>query len=108
MLFEILEIARRAGLEVVAQAERVPDLVHHHFLDRLADEFLGHLAPRIDEPRAAMTAAIRPICRCTPGPIMQHCAAGLGLHPGQVRRQAGRLLGMLGVLGLERPLDTRS
>ena len=33
-----------AGLEVVPQAQRVADLVHHDFLDRLGDELFGHLA----------------------------------------------------------------
>src|SRR5262249_58048650 len=33
----------RAGAEVVPQAERVPDLVHHRLLDGLAEELLGEL-----------------------------------------------------------------
>ncbi len=32
-----------AGLEIMPQSQRVADLVHHHFLDRLAKELLGKL-----------------------------------------------------------------
>ena len=40
---ELLLGEHRAGLEVVPQAQRVADLVHHDVLDRLADELLGQL-----------------------------------------------------------------
>ena len=44
---DLVGAEHRAGLEVVPQAQRVADLVHHHFLDRLAQELLGKLELRL-------------------------------------------------------------
>ena len=44
---QLLVLEHRAGLEVVPQAERVADLVHRHFLDRLADQLVQHRRRRL-------------------------------------------------------------
>src|SRR5690606_8263262 len=39
---DLIERLPGARLEVVPQSQRVPDLVHHHFLERLMHEFFGN------------------------------------------------------------------
>ena len=53
---QLVVLEHRAGLEVVPQAERVADFVHHRFLDGLPNQLVGHLVACLDVGRAEIAS----------------------------------------------------
>ena len=82
-----------AGLEVVPQAERVADLVHHDFLDRLGEEFFGHFSAGLQFAAGGQDAPpARPTAAACPAPFRTAQAAGPSADAKRVggpRRAAG-------------------